>query len=391
MNRQKDVAIVSYGETRIEPKTGRSAYDLGAEVFEQILQKTGLEPKDIDGLVVGETMSETNNPFYSVYMSEMLGLTPRWNQVTGLGGCSAVANVARAASAIREGYCETVLVLAADAQSSMKNGAAEQGAHRYEFQYPTGLKGPVGAFGLIMRRYRHLYKLKDEALAKLAVTQRNHALLNHNACEKLRKPITEQDYLNSKYVSEPLRMLDSVMVCDGANGVLMTSAKNAKRLGVKQSIYPIAYSEISGYKSTDFTAEIIDTGFSVVGPEALRKAGMTTKDIRMLQAYDDFLIALMLVMEQVGFCGPGEASDYILANDFSFKGTLPLNTGGGQISAGQAGLAGGGTNLVEAVRQMFGEGGARQIPNPSNAMVTGIGMIPYGRNWGVSNVLILEQ
>ncbi len=391
MNKRKDIAIVAYGETRIELKSGRSAYDLAAEVFEQILVKTGLEPKDIDGLAVGETMSETNNPFYSVYMSEMLGLTPRWNQVTGLGGCSAVANVARAASAIRDGYCETVLVLAADAQSSMKGGTAEQGAQRYEFQYPTGLKGPVGAFGLLTQRYRHLYKLKDEALARLAVTQRNHALLNDNACEKLRKPITEQDYLNSKYVSEPLRMLDSVMVCDGANGLLVTSAENAKRLGMKQAIYPIAYSEITGYKTTDFTAEIIDTGFKVVGPEALRKAGMTVKDVRMLQAYDDFLIALMLVMEQVGFCGPGEASDFILANDFSFKGTLPLNTGGGQISAGQAGLAGGGTNLVEAVRQMFGEGGARQVPDPRNAMVTGIGMIPYGRNWGVSNVLILEQ
>ncbi len=390
MNKKRDVAIVAYGETKIEFRGGKSAYDLASEVFAQILEKTGLVPGDIDGLAVSETMSETHNPFYSVYMAEMLGITPRWNQVTGLGGCSAIANVARAASAIREGYCETVLVLAADAQSSMR-GTAEQGAQRHEFQYPTGLKGPVGVFGLMTQRYRHLYDLKDEALAKLAVTQRNHALLNENACEKLRKPITEADYLTSKYVSDPLRMLDSVMVCDGANGVLVTSAKNAKRLNLKKAIYPTAYSEITSYKSFDFTAEIIDTGFSVVGPEALRKAGMGVKDVRMLQAYDDFLIALMLVMEQVGFCGPGEASEYILSHDFSFAGDLPLNTGGGQISAGQAGLAGGGTNFVEAVRQMFEEGGARQIPNPVNAMVTGIGMIPYGRNWGVSNVLILEQ
>jgi acetyl-CoA acetyltransferase len=152
-----------------------------------------------------------------------------------------------------------------------------------------------------------------------------------------------------------------------------------------------AYSEISCYKSNDFTAEVIDTGFSVVGPEALKKAGMTVQDVRMLQPYDDFLIALMLMMEQVGFCKPGEGSDFILSNDFSHLGNLPLNTGGGQISAGQAGLAGGGTNLVEAVRQLLEEGGARQVPDPRNALCTGIGMIPYGRNWGVSNVLILEQ
>ena len=390
MDRNKEIGIVAYGETKIDFKTGRSAYDLASEVFEQILNKTGLEPKDIDGLAVSETMSETNNPFYSVYMAEMLGITPRWNQVTGLGGASTIANIARAHSAIRDGYCETVLVIAADAQSSMMGGGAEQGAQRYEFQYPIGLRGPVGVFGLLTQRYRHLYNLKDEALAKLAVTQRNHALLNEKAYEKLRKPITEQDYLSSKVISDPLRMLDSVMVCDGANGVLVTTKKNAQRLGLNKMIFPVAYSEISNYTGSDFSAEITDTGFEVVGPEVLRKAGMTVKDVRMLQAYDDFFIALMLVMEGVGFCERGCASDFILANDFSFNGTLPLNTGGGQISSGQAGLAGGGTNFVEAVRQMFEEGGVRQIPSPNNALVTGIGMIPYGRNWGVSNALILE-
>jgi acetyl-CoA acetyltransferase len=198
----------------------------------------------------------------------------------------------------------------------MKGGGAEQGAQRYEFQYPIGLRGPVGVFGLLTQRYRHLYNLKDEALAKLAVTQRNHALLNENAYEKLRKPITEQDYLNSKVISDPLRMLDSVMVCDGANGTLVTTKKNAKRLGLDKMVFPVAYSEISNYKGSDFSAEITDTGFEVVGPEVLSKAGMTVKDVRMLQAYDDFFIALMLVMEGVGFCERGCASDFILANDF---------------------------------------------------------------------------
>ncbi len=389
MNRNKDIAIVGYGETKIALRTGRSAYDLASEVFEQILEQTGLEPADIDGLAVSETMSETKNPFFSVYMGDMLGLTTRWNQVTGLGGCSALGNVARAAAAIRAGLCETVLVIAADAQSSLAV-PAEQGAQRFEFQYPVGLRGPVGVFGLITQRYRHLHGLKDEALAKLAVTQRRHALLNDKACDKLRRPLTEEDYLRSPLVSDPLRMLDSVMVCDGANGLLMMSTERADKLGLRKRVHPVAYAELSGYKTNDFTAEVTDTGFSVVGPEVLRKAGMKPGDVRMLQAYDDFLIALMLVMEGTGFCDVGKASDFVLETDFGFDGTLPLNTGGGQISAGQGGLAGGGTNLVEAVRQLFGEGGPRQVPNPTNALVTGIGMIPYGRNWGVSNAMILE-
>ncbi len=101
----------------------------------------------------------------------------------------------------------------------------------------------------------------------------------------------------------------------------------------------------------------------------------------MFQPYDDFTIAVMMKFEAFGFCKRGQGSDFTLATDLSINGTLPLNTGGGQISAGQPGLASGGLNLAEAVRQMFGEGGGRQVDNPDNALVTGIGVIPYARNW----------
>ncbi len=389
MSKRKDIAVIGYGETKVTLRGGRSSYDLAGEVLEQVLNQTGIDKSKIDGLSIAETMSETSNPFWGVYMCEHLGLSPTWMQVNGIGGASPIGGIARAAAAIRDGLCETVLVLASDAQSSYK--PTEQGGHRFEFQYPVGLRGPVGAFGLLTQRYRHQYKLKDEAMAKLAVTQRNHALMNPNACDKLRVPLTAEEYLKSKYVSEPVRMLDSVMVCDGANAVLVTSTENAKKLGAKKMIHPIGYGEISNFKGTDPLADITESGFTVAGPKALAQAGMTPKDIRMIHPYDDFLIALVLTFEHIGFCGRGEGSDFVLNTDLSHKGTLPLNTSGGQISAGQPGLAGGGLNLVEAVRQMFGEAGERQVCDPRNAMVTGIGVIPYGRNWGVSAVLILEQ
>jgi acetyl-CoA acetyltransferase len=120
------------------------------------------------------------------------------------------------------------------------------------------------------------------------------------------------------------------------------------------------------------------------------KTGLTPKDIRMFQPYDDFTIAVLMQLEQFGFCKRGEGSDFILDTDLSHTGGLPTNTGGGQISAGQPGLASGGLNLAEAVRQMFGEGGARQVREPKNALVTGIGVIPYARNWGTSAAMILE-
>ncbi len=117
---------------------------------------------------------------------------------------------------------------------------------------------------------------------------------------------------------------------------------------------------------------------------------MTVSDIHMIQPYDDFLIAIVLQLEHLGFCKIGEGCQYVLDTDITHTGDLSINTGGGQISAGQAGLAGGAHNLAEALRQLYGEGGGRQTKGKSNAMVTGIGWIPYARNWGTSAVLILD-
>ncbi|MEH6545732.1 MAG: thiolase family protein [Sneathiella sp.] len=386
---KRDIAIVGYGETPVTLRGGRSSYDLAGDVFAQIIETTGIDKNIIDGICVSETMSETRNPFWAVYVAELLGLSPDWTQVNGLGGASMIGGVVRAASAIRDGLCETVLVISSDSQSSYP--PAEQGAYRHEFQYPHGIRGPVGVFGLLQRRYDLQYGLKEEALARLAVTQRDHALMNPNGVSKLQKPITEEDYLNSKRVSTPLRMLDSVMVCDGANGVLVTSDENAERLGLNKRVYLSGYAEKTNFNNDQPLADITETGFSVVGPKVLKNAGLNTSQIDLFAPYDDFLIALILQMEQIGFCGRGEGSDYVLSTDMTHKGTLPLNTSGGQISAGQPGLAGGGLNFVEAVRQLFGEAGERQVANLNNALCTGIGCIPYGRNWGVSNALILER
>jgi acetyl-CoA acetyltransferase len=384
----KDVAIAGFAESKIDVATGLNSYDLAGSVLDEIIGKYGIDRSEIDGFAVSETMSETGNPFWAQYMADVLGLSPTWLELMGLGGVSSIGGVARAAMAIRSGMCKTVLVLAADAQSSGRT--PEQGAQRHEFQYPTGLRGPVGAFGMIMRRYDHLYGLNRSALARLAVTQRDHGMMNPNACPRLRKRITEQDYLDSKPVSDPLRMLDSVMVCDGANAILMMSSEDAKARGLR-AIHPTSYQELTGYNADKPMAEILDSGFLSVGPKALAGAGMIARDVQSFHPYDDFLIAILLQLEQIGFCEVGRGASFVLDTDLTITGSLPLNTGGGQISAGQPGLAGGGLNLVEAVRQMLEQGGDRQIPNIDNALVTGIGGIPYARNWCTSGVLILEQ
>ncbi len=387
--KQHDIVIAGYSETKIDQKTGKSAYELGGEAFDLLLQSTGVPKRAIDGLSVNAAISEACNPFFAVFMCDALGLTPSWLNLSGLGGCSSLGGVARAASAIRDGQCEVAVVLGADALGTFNRSMF--GAWRGEFLEPTGALGPPAAFGLLMSRYEHQFGLKYEALGKIAITQREHALLNDNACPKLRKPLTMQEYLSSRMIADPLRLLDCVMVCEGANAVLVTSEAKARALGLKKMAYITGYAELTNFGGDDPLTDITLSGHSQIASRVFERAGRKPDDIRMFHPYDDFTIAVVMQLEEYGFAPRGKGCDYVLATDLSFKGKLPLNTGGGQISAGQPGLAGGGLNLVEAVRQMFGEGGARQVADPKNALVTGIGMIPYGRNWSVNTALILEQ
>ncbi len=386
---KKDVCIVAYGETKIDRTTGKTAYELAAEVAEELFAKTKMKPADIDGVGFSVPISECSNPFWSNYATDYLGISPRWLQTSDLGGASCIANVARGAMALQNDICETVMLIGADAPST--KWSATYGAYRNEFWEPTGINGPPGAFGLLYQRYMAQHDLDFRGLGALAVAQRNGAVVNDLAYDKFRQKITIEDYLNSRQISSPLRLLDSVMFCDGGNGVIMMKTERAKKLGFTNLVYPISYSEMTNFKCAEQTPDITESAHSVSGPDALQLAGLKASDISMFHPYDDFLIAVMLKLEQIGFCKRGEGSQFLRDTDLSPTGALPINTGGGQIGAGQPGLAGGGLNLVECVRQLMGEAKGRQVPNPKNGMVTGIGVIPYGRNWGTGNVMILSK
>ena len=380
--------VVGYAETKYAVASGRSVFDLAGEAFASVIESTEIEAREIDGFVACASTTEACNPFWSAYLADYLGLEVDFCQGMDLGGASFVAGVARASLAVAAGECRCVLVLAADAPSTLNR--SDPRGYRPEWQDPFGLMGPPGTFGLLSSRYDHQYGLKAEALAKLAVTQRKHALLNDNACDKLRKPLTTEDYLASRKISDPINLLDCVMSCDGANAVLVMAREEAEARGIARAVRISGYGERTNYEIREPLADVTHAGHAVAAQKALRASGVQVDAVSMLQPYDDFLIALVIQLEQMGFCKIGQGCDFVLDNDLSFSGKLPLNTGGGQISCGQAGFAGGGLNFVEAVRQLMGEGGARQVCTPRNALVTGIGSIPYVRNWSVSSVMILE-
>jgi acetyl-CoA acetyltransferase len=382
-----DAAIIGYGETKIVPRSDLDVWELGADILEQLLDKTGFEKGEIDGLILSSSITGSGNAFWSQTTADQLALELDFCQTVDIGGSSPVGALARASAAIDAGFCTTVLCLYAD------TGVAEAGgkprSYGEEWTTPYGYMGAPAAFGFLSKYYEHHYGLDERALGKLAVAQREHAILNPLACEKLRVPITVDDYVNSRMINDPVRLLDSVMPCDGASGLLVTSRKNAEKRGLTKCVVPIGYGERTNLNASKPVVDPTETGHRAAGEKAFRQAGLKAADIASFHPYDDFIIAIQMQLEMLGFCKHGHGADFVNATDFLYTGDLPLNTGGGQISAGQAGLAGGGTNLIEAVRQLFGEGGPRQVKDTRNALVTGIGGIPYGRNWNTSVAMIL--
>ena len=381
------VAIVGYAETAIVERSDRDIWELGAEVLESLLESTGFEKQEIDGLLVNTSLTGCASGFWAQNTAEYLGLELDFCQSVDIGGCSAAGAVARAAAVIEAGLCETVVLLNAD--TSITDSNVKLRSFHNEWTYPAGMIGPPADFGLLTNRYKHQYGLNERALAKLAVTQRQHALLNPLGCVKLRKPISASDYLDSRMIADPIRLLDCVMPCEGANGLLVTNKAGVRRKGIEKFVVPLGYGERTNFRASESVVDITQSGHTIAGQRAFAMAGLSPKDICSLHPYDDFLIAIGLQLEMLGFCKYVQFSSYVMDTDLSWSGDMPLNTSGGQISAGQAGLAGGGTNLVEAVRQLFGEAGERQVKRTQNALVTGIGHIPYGRNWGTSVALIL--
>ena len=173
----------------------------------------------------------------------------------------------------------------------------------------------------------------------------------------------------------------------GAAGLIVTSRQRARQKGLHKYVIPIGYAERTNFLGGENFVDVTRSGHEIAGKKALLAAGLDIKDIRSFHPYDDFLIAIVIQFEAFGFCRPGQGMAFVRDTDLSFKGTLPMNTGGGQISAGQAACSS--HNLIEAVRQLMGESGERQVKDTTNALVTGIGWINYGRNWGTSAALAL--
>lgn len=391
MSMRSKVAIVGVGRTpysRLKPgELNLSVDEYIAWAADLALRHAGMSKNDFDGQGLGVAHAEAAHTVnWSAATAENLGISPQMLLRADQGGASASSMLIRAAAMIETGIVDRVLVVGADTPLSIPSAAPglpmsperTRGVY-WDFQGPFGVMGATAQFALVLTRYLHQFpQTRIEQLGKIGVATRYNA--SHHEGALFRKPYTIDEYMNSKMLSYPLRLLDCVPIVNGGLAYIVTSAETARTLTDKP-VYLRGFGEMNNYyHGLRSLPDITTTGFAVSAPKAMTMAGISHADVDLFQPYDDFPFIAAMTLEDWGFCEKGGAGRFVDEHDLRFHGDFPLSTDGGQLSGGQPGGAIGGFNpLVESVIQLRQEAGARQVKNAGVAAACGFGGIPYGR------------
>jgi acetyl-CoA acetyltransferase len=344
---------------------GRALHDL--------TRTAGIRPQDIDGLIVS---SFTLAPDTAVGLTQHLGLSPRWLDHVPMGGASGIVALRRAARAVQYRDADLVACVAGDTNhvDSFRKTLTTFSRFAQDAVYPYGSGGANASFALITKNYMNMFDAKREDFGKLCVAQRENALAIPFAMMK--KPLTLEDYMNARPISDPLHLFDCVMPCAGAEAFLVCREDTAKSLGLP-AVRLLATIE----RHNAFPDDPIQYrgGWAVDAEELWRMAGVKPDDIDLLETYDDYPVIVTMQFEDLGFCAKGEGPNFVRSHTFTAEGSFPHNTSGGQLSAGQAGAAGGYLGLTEAMRQLIVKPIGKQVADAKLAAVSGFGMINYDR------------
>jgi acetyl-CoA acetyltransferase len=362
----------------------RAAHWWLARAFSEILTKARLKKEDLDGLTVS---SFTLAPDTAIGLTQHLGLSPRWLDHIPLGGASGVVALRRAARAVQAGDAEIVACIGGDTNhvDSFRLTLANFSQFARDAVYPYGAGGPNASFAFLTAHYMRLHGAKREDFGKLCVAQRANALQYPHALFK--KPLTLEEYMSARPIADPLHLFDCVMPCAGAEGFLVLSQERAKRLRLP---YVLLKGTIERHNAFASDPVQMRAGWALDRADLYGQAGVEPKDIDFVETYDDYPVISLMQLEDLGFCGKGEGPAFVRKHSFTHNGSFPLNTSGGQLSVGQAGAAGGFLGMVEVIRQLTGEAGARAVKGAKLGLVSGFGMINYDRGLG-SGAAILQK
>lgn len=370
------ISIVGVGETEYSRKSGRTPAHLAVEAINAALADAGLERQHVDGVIAYLRSVPVDD------IASAIGVgASRFTGVTHMGGASSVEGLELAAMAIASGLAETLVVYIArngasgDRIADRVAGRLPGRQLRTQLEAPYGWTMPAQWFSMICRRHMHEYGTTKEHLGAVAVTTRAHAQLNLRAMMRGR-PLTMEQYLASEPISEPYSKLDCCLESDGAAAVVVTSRERAR--GLRKM--PVRLAGIATGRP-EFTDDLVGrtdwfkTGVGVAAPPAFEMAGLRPSEMDAAMIYDCFTFEVIHQLEEAGFCGEGEGGPFAASGAIALGGKLPLNTSGGLLSeAHMLGM----NHIIEAVRQLRGECGERQIPDASKIAVVGWGGMAEG-------------
>ena len=381
-------AIVGIGATEFSKDSGRSEMSLASEAVAAAIADSGLSPSDIDGMV---TYSTDNNPDIEIARHVGIGSLRHFSRVH-YGGGAACGTIVMAAMAVATGVADAVVCYRAfNERSGRRFGAGVQDldrsatAERAQFSWttPAGLLTPASWVAMVARRYMHLYGATSLDFGRVAVDGRRHAA-NNPAAWFHEQPITLEDHQNSRWIVDPLHLLDCCQETDGGQALVVTSVERARDLPNRPAVV-VAGAQGAGDQQWTMTSFYRDDiaqlpEMKVVADELWTSSGLTPADIQTAILYDHFTPYVLMQLEEFGFCGRGEAKDFIADGALEFGGRLPINTHGGQL--GEAYLHGM-NGIAEGVRQVRGTS-VNQVASVENVLVTaGTGVPTSGLILGV--------
>jgi len=358
-------AIVGVAESDLGAVAAEmSPIDLMAQGIQRALADCGLPLRDVDGLICATTQSRTSG----LALSEYLGISPAFIDTTILGGSSFMFHVAHAQAALQLGLCQVAVIAYGSTQRTVgRRQASVREYNPYETPFRPFL--PATAYALAAPRHMHQYGTTREQLAAVAVAARDWALLNPAAWEK--KPLTIDEVLSARMVSYPLTVRDCCLITDGGGAVIMTTAERARSLK-KPPAYVLGCGQAITHANISSMPDLTATGALQSGRAAYEMARLSPGDIDVIELYDAFTINTILFLEDLGFCPKGEGGRFVSDGRIAPAGGLPVNTNGGGLSYCHPGMYGL-FLLIEAVRQLRGECGARQVKDCEVAIAHGNG------------------
>ncbi len=356
-----------------------------ARALSSLGRASGVTPQTVDGLCVS---SFTLFPDTAVGLTQHFGLTPRWLDHIPTGGASGVIALRRAARAVQSGDANIVACIAGDTNHVDSFRAMLTSFSRFsqDASYPYGSGGPNGSFALMTQDYMHQYNVARAQFGKLCVAQRHNAL--HYPDALMKTPLTIEQYMSARKISDPIVLFDCVMPCAGAEGFLVMHEDQARELKIP---FARILSTIERHNAYPDDPVQIRGGWALDKDEFWETAGVEPSDVDLLQTYDDYPVVIAMQFEDLGFCEKGEADAFIQGHTFTFDGSFPHNTSGGQLSVGQAGAAGGYLGLVEAVRQLTDGAEQNTVPDANIAAVSGFGMINFDRGLCSAAAILARQ